>query len=98
MALYNVDKNTIGARAGGLAQLVDGTLLRVQQFKIFLDTIPDATLTSTYGFVQADVDTLRSALTDLEQLRTIYQGTATLAVAKDFRTFAKQTYAFGSLT
>lgn len=97
MALYTVDKTTIAGRAGSLFQQCDATFLRVQQFKAFLDTIPDATLISAYGFVQADIDVLRSALADLEQLRTIYQGAANLAVAKDFRAFAKQGYAFGSL-
>jgi len=97
MALYTVDKASIAGRAGGLCQQVDSTFLRIQQFKAFLDTIPDATLISAYGFVQGDIDVLRSSLVDLEQLRTIYQGTANLSVAKDFRTFAKNTYAFGSV-
>lgn len=97
MAVYTIDKNTVNARVGSLAQQVDGALLRIQQFKLFLDTIPDATLISAYGYVQADIDVIRSSLVDLEQLRTIYQGTANLAVAKDFRAFAKQLYAFGSI-
>jgi hypothetical protein len=97
MALYNVDRNTINTRGGSLLQQLDGTFARLQQFKAFLDTIPDATLIALYGYVQADINDLRSALTDAEQLRTIYQGTATLASAKDFRTFASRVYAFGSL-
>lgn len=97
MAIYNTDKNSINNHAGGLLQAIDGTFLRIQQFKLFLDAIPDATLISAYGYVQADIDVLRSALSDAEQLRTIYQGTVNLAVAKDFRAFAKQTYAYGSL-
>lgn len=97
MSLYNIDRNVINSRVGGLAQQVDGAFLRIQQVKLFLDTIPDATLTGTYGYVQTDVDVMRSALNDLEQLRTIYQGTVNLSVAKDFRTFSKLTYALGSI-
>lgn len=97
MSLYNVDKNTIAGRAGSLFQALDSSFLRIQQYKIFLDTIPDATLIGSYGFVQGDIDVLRSALNDMEQLRTIYQGTVNLSVAKDFRSFAKQGYAFGSI-
>lgn len=97
MALYIVDRQIIDNKAGSLFQQLDATFLRIQQFKTFLDTITDANLISLYGFVQGDLDVLRSALSDVEQLRTIYQGTVNLAVAKDFRAFAKQVYAFGSI-
>lgn len=97
MAIYNIDRNTTNARAGSLLQELDATILRIQQFKAFFDTMPDATLIATYGYVQADLDVLRSALSDIEQLRGLYQGTATLGIARDFRTFAKQTYPYGSL-
>src|SRR5258706_16092877 len=96
MALYIVDRQIIDSKAGALFQQLDATFLRIQQFKIFLDTISDANLISLYGFVQADLDILRSSLSDAEQLRGLYQGASTLGVAKDFRTFAKQVYAFGS--
>jgi len=97
MSVYTVDRTTINAKAGNLLQQLDATFLRVQQLKAFLDTIPDASLISAYGYVQGDIDILRSSLVDAEQLRTIYQGTANLSVAKDFRTFSKQVYAFGSI-
>lgn len=97
MAVYTIDRQTLNAQAGSLCRQVDNAFLRVQQFKLFLDTIPDATLISLYGYAQADIDILRSALSDIEQLRGIYQGASTLGVAKDFRTFAKQTYPYGSL-
>lgn len=96
MSVYAIDHNGISTRLSSLAQQLDATFLRVQQFKIFLDTISDANLTSLYAFPQADIDIMRSALNDIEQLRTIYQGTVNLAVSKDFRAFAKQVYAFGS--
>lgn len=97
MALYTVDRNTITTRVAGQLQTLDRTFLQIQQLNTFLLTIPDATLTSLYGFVQADVNVLRSALNDIEQLRTIYQGSVNLPTAKDFRTFAGQAYPYGSI-
>lgn len=96
MSVYNIDGPTTKAKLGALMGQLDSTFLRIQQYKTFLDTITDANLTSLYGIPQADINIMRSSLTDVEQLRTIYQGTANLSVAKDFRTFAQQTYAFGS--
>lgn len=96
MSVYSISHNDISSRLSQLAQQVDAAFLRVQAFKTFLDTITDADLTNLYGFPQADINVMRSALTDVEQLRGIYQGTSNLSVAKDFRTFAKQLYAFGS--
>lgn len=97
MPVYTTDKATINSRVAALAQQADRSFLAIQQFKLWLDSLPDTTMTSAYGYVQADLDVIRSAFADLEQLRTIYQGTANLAVAKDFRTFAKQVYPFGSI-
>lgn len=97
MSVYTVDRAGINGRAGILLAGLDSTFLRIQQFKTFLDTIPDGTLISAYGYVQADIDILRSSLTDIELLRTVYQGTATQGSLKDFRAFAKQVYAFGSI-
>lgn len=97
MSVYAIDHNSISSRISALMQQIDASFLKVQQFKTFLDTITDANLTSLYAFPQGDIDIIRSSLNDIEQLRTIYQGAANLAVAKDFRAFSKQTYPFGSL-
>lgn len=97
MPVYTTDKATINARAATLCQQVDRIFLQIQQFKGWLDTLNDAEMVSTYGYVQGDLNILRSTFVDLEQLRTIYQGAANLGVAKDFRTFAKQEYPFGSI-
>jgi hypothetical protein len=97
MPVYTTDKTTINNRAAALCQQIDATFLRIQTFKAWLDTLPDATLISTYGYVQGDIDIMRSAFVDLELLRTIYQGTATQGTLKDFRAFAKQEYPFGSI-
>ena len=97
MPIYLTDKPTINGRVANLVTTLDATFQRIQQFQAWIQTVPDANLISAYGYVQADLDVIHSALGDLEQLRTIYQGTVNLAVAKDFRTFAKQLYPFGSV-
>lgn len=43
-----------------------------------------------YSMTTADNALIKSAFTDLFQLRQIYMGNATLASAKDFTAFAKQ--------
>lgn len=97
MPVYTTTRAEIQTQAANLCRQIDATFLRIQTFKGWLDTLSDGTLISTYGYVQGDIDILRSSFVDLEQLRTIYQGTVNLAVAKDFRAFAKQEYPFGSI-
>jgi hypothetical protein len=92
------DQNQIKATAGSLAKDLDRILLRGQQFKAWLDTYTDAELIANWNFAQADINDLRSTLSDVDLLRTVYQGTATQASLKDFRAFAKRLYAFGSIT
>lgn len=89
------DKSQINAQAGSCAMDLKRTFDRGATFQAWLATIPDATLINTYGFVQLDVDVLRSGFADLVQLNTLYTGGGTLAVAKDFRAFLKQLYGFG---
>jgi hypothetical protein len=81
-------KTDVDARAGQLALTVRDTLRQVQIFKAWVDTQTDAALIAL-GYVQADVDRLRSSFVDLDKLRSIYEGTATQASTYDFRTFAK---------
>ena len=85
---FPTSKTDIDARAGQLALQLRDTLRQIQLFEAYLVATPDATLI-TAGYIQAEVNTLKSAYSDLDQLRTIYEGGANLSVAKDFRTFAK---------
>jgi hypothetical protein len=79
----------INSTASQVARQVFAALDKVEQFKAFMDTKTDPELV-TLGFVQADVNLLRSAMSDLAQLSSIFLGQVNLSVAKDFRTFAKQ--------
>lgn len=91
-----LDKGIVNGTVGSVVADLHRAFGRLVQTKSWLDSVPDATLLAApYGFVQADIDDLRSAFSDLNQLNTIYQGGAALAVAKDFRTFAKRLYGFG---
>jgi hypothetical protein len=88
----------VDAAAGSLALQLNVTMKSIGDLKAWLDTQTDPNLIALAGnpsYTQADVNLLRSAVGDLEQLRTIYQGTVALAVPKDFRTFAKQIFKFG---
>lgn len=87
-------KSDVNIGSGTLAQSLNIAFTNIQQYKAWLDTQTDQNLIDL-GFVQADVNVLRSAIGDLDQLRNIYQGGATLGSAKDFRTFSKQLWRFG---
>jgi hypothetical protein len=86
---FSAVKTDIDNRAGNLSVSLRDVLRNVQIFKAFLDTQTDAGL-QALGYSSGDVATLRSAYTDLDKLRQIYEGTATQGTTYDFRTFAKQ--------
>jgi hypothetical protein len=96
MVGITLTKQSIDATSGSVAVAVDTALTRVRQFKYFLDGTVDADLVAL-GYTAAEVATLRSAYTDLDQLATVYQGGALLAVAKDFRVFARRLMGMGAL-
>jgi len=81
-------KDEINNTAGQIARQVFAALNNAEQFKAFLDTKTDQNLLDL-SFAQADVNTLRSAVGDLEQLSNIFLGQVNLSVAKDFTTFSK---------
>lgn len=85
---YQTAKADVNNRAGNVAIHLRDAIQDAANFKAWLDTQLDADLIAL-GFVQADVNTLRSAMSDLAQLQQIYIGAINLATAKDFRTFAK---------
>jgi hypothetical protein len=88
-------KATFDNVMGNIINALDGAFSQVQEIQTFFAAHPDADFTAAAGgpgptgYAAGDVTTMKSAYTDLDQLRTIYQGTANLVVAKDFRTFAK---------
>jgi hypothetical protein len=80
---------------------IDGVMLQIQELQQFMTAHPDAdfTVASTNpgptGYAAGDVANFKSAIADLDQLRTIYQGISSQSTlrgnsnAYDYRTFAK---------
>lgn len=95
--IASLDRATLNATAGQIAKDLDRLFLRAQEFKTFLDGYPDGNLITDFGYVQADINDLRSAFTDIETLRLVYQGTNPQVSVKDFRLFLKRIWGLGAL-
>lgn len=78
----------VNATAAQVARSLFNTMRSVEQFKAWLDTQSESDLTAR-GFTSGEVAVLKSALGDLDTLRTVFEGTATQGTAYDFRTFSK---------
>jgi hypothetical protein len=85
-----ISKDELNNSAAAIAASLHATMDNVAKMKAVLDGYSSAQLVSVFGFVQADADVLKSAFTDMDQLRVIFTGGANLASAKDFRAFTKQ--------
>ena len=81
-------KADVDMRVGGLAQSLRANLVAMGDVKLWLDAKSDPEL-ADFGYAAGDIATLRSAVTDLDQLRQVYLGLATRTPAYDYRTFAK---------
>lgn len=92
----NPSKSEIDTMAGVIARDVQSALNRVRDFQYFLAGKSDADLIAS-GYLQAEVDVLRSAYADLVQLTAIYTGAGPLAAAKDFRTFVRRIFGMGAV-
>lgn len=89
MSLGNaVSKNDVDNKSAQLALTLRTNFDGIRHFKVWLDTKVDGDLV-TLGYTQGEVNILRSATGDMDELRRIYEGLATLANAKDFRQFTK---------
>lgn len=94
-------KASLDAQMMNIFTGLDGLMNQIQAMEAFFTQNADANFTAAAGgpgptgYIEADVTTFKSALSDLDQLRQIYQGLATLGTAKDFRTFPKQLWGTG---
>jgi hypothetical protein len=68
-----IDITQINSSAGDISRAITHHINRAMAFKRFLDRFTSAQLVSTYGFVQADADLIKSAFTDLGTLNTTFQ-------------------------
>lgn len=88
-------KSELDTRAGDLARTFQRAFGDVATLKGYLDATPNADL-ETLGYSPQEVATLKTAVTDLGQLTTIWVGAEALPAAKDFRTFVRQLWGVGA--
>jgi hypothetical protein len=83
-------RSEVDDRSGSLAASLRNTFDAIDQFKLFLDSTPDADLQAPpYNYTSQDVAYLKSAYNDLAKLGQIYRGEIAQTPAYDFRSFAK---------
>jgi hypothetical protein len=88
---YQVTLADINNTAGRICVATRVAFADVVTFKTWLDSKTDNVLTGApINMVQADLDVLRSAFVDLNQLNNIRVGSVNLVTAKDFTAFSKQ--------
>src|SRR5262245_12844863 len=90
----NLTKATIDATLGDATQALNIAFLNVGNAAAFLAPAQDADLVAL-GYTPEDVAVLRSAMADLDRLRTVYEGLAEATPAYDFRTFAQRGFGTG---
>lgn len=83
MAGFPTTKNDIDARVGGVIVTLRDTLESATRIKAWLDTQTDADLTGR-GYTSTEVAQLKSAFTDLDNLRKVANGVQGQANANDF--------------
>jgi hypothetical protein len=88
---------TINQRLGTIAANVVSALEDVQKGQQFLQQNNDAELVADYQMVQTDIDQLRAAFADLDELRAIYRGQQALAAPKNFRSNVRRIIGLGFL-
>jgi hypothetical protein len=79
----------VNSAVGGIAYELDNLMARIQRVQTFMAATD--LKAAPYSMVPGDETTIKSTMTDLDQLRQVYQGLATRTPAYDYRTFAKQT-------
>ena len=82
---YPKTQDVVNATVGELAQSLNRSFRRLDQFKVELDSFTDPQLTAA-GYTAGEITTLRTLAADSAQLASIYRGAATLGTVKDFRT------------
>jgi len=89
MAGYPTDMTAINNRAGQVAKAMRDVLTDVQHMKAFFDTKTDAEL-EALGYTAQEVAVLKSAYTQLDQLRLVATGQAEQVGANNFLYFSNQ--------
>jgi|SRR5687768_2298507 len=88
------NKDAVNHEIGSVTRQVYASLDNVRKVQQALAATPNQTLLDM-GFVQADIDSIKSAFVDLDNLRQVFEGGRNQTVAYDFRTFAKRLIGIG---
>jgi hypothetical protein len=83
------DQPSINQRAGSVALMIRTAFEQIETLQAFLAGQQDSALVAL-GYTAGEVAILKSAISDLDLLRRIYQGAATQAALKDFTVFPHQ--------
>lgn len=89
-----ISKDELNNATGAITSSLFATMDNIAKVKQVLDTLTVTNLEGL-GFSTADANLLKSVFTDLDKLRTVFNGTATQTPAYDFRTFAKSALGTG---
>ena len=87
----------LNSRLGSISVAIREQLRNAQVLKGEIDAITDATfLIAPFSLAQPDINNLRSAMSDLNDLANIFQGSASthLTGTYDYRTFSKLLWGF----
>lgn len=90
-----VTKSEIDNRSGDLARVFQRAFGDVVTLQEYLLATTEAELIEL-GYTSDEVASLKTALTDLQQLGTIWIGQADLPAAKDFRVFVRRLWGVGA--
>lgn len=91
-----ITRAALDDKLGTIAQSVNVAFSNVREMHAWLLVQTDAVLEAPpYSYTASEVGLFKSAFTDLDKLRTIYEGSVALPTAQDFRTFAQQVWGFG---
>ena len=86
---FSTDKTAMDNRAASIARTVRDGLVDAGRMKAWLDTQTDADLTAR-GWTAAEVAVLKSAFTDLDNLRKVATAGATQGTVNDFLFWASK--------
>lgn len=81
-------KSDLDQAAGAIAMSLFATMDNIAKVKTVLDGLTTTDL-QNLGYSSTEANQIKSAFTDMDKLRTVFNGTATQASTYDFRTFAK---------
>jgi hypothetical protein len=94
MAGVPFNKDALNNSLGSVVQQIYASLDNARKVQTALAATPNQTMLDM-GFTQADIDSIKSAFVDLDNLRQVFEGGRNQTVAYDFRTFAKRLIGIG---